>query len=260
MGARTLPATIEAGHCLKDTTAIRATGVVVALASEAKALTARSAQPERVTPLAEGAALWLSGMGPAAAQHAARGLADAGAKALAVFGVAGALDARLRNSTLFCPERIVDDSGDDYVTDFRWRAHLLQRLATTTQSLCAQGSLLSVQAPLLTSFAKISAHRHYAALAVDMESAAVAAVARERGLPFACLRAIVDEVDDAVPIALHDSVDAWGNPRPLRLITALCRRPSLLADLPRLYSRMQRATHALRTAAEATGPTLGWSP
>lgn len=244
---------------MKDTTAIRATGVVVALASEAEALIARSAQPERLTPLADGAALWLSGMGPAAAQRAARGLADAGAKALAVFGVAGALDARLRNGTLFCPERIVDESGDDYMTDPRWRARLLQRLATM-QSLYTQGSLLSVQTPLLTSSAKTGAYRDHAALAVDMESAAVAAVARERGLPFVCLRAIVDEVADAVPIALHDSVDAWGNPRPLGLIAALCRHPSLLADLPRLYSRMQRATHALRAAAEATGPTLGWSP
>ena len=260
MGTGTLQAIPEAGRCLKHTTAIRATGVVVALASEVKALTAHNAQPERLTLLASGAAVWLSGMGPVAAQRAARGLADAGAKALAVFGVAGALDGRLRNGTLFCPERIVDDSGHDYVVDSGWRIHLLQQLTTTTQSLYAQGSLLSVHAPLLTSTAKISAHHHHAALAVDMESAAVAAVARERGLPFMCVRAIVDEVNDTVPVALHDGVDAWGRPRPFGLIAALCRHPSLLADLPRLYLRMQRATHALRAVAEAAGPTLGWSP
>jgi adenosylhomocysteine nucleosidase len=117
-----------------------------------------------------------------------------------------------------------------------------------------------VQAPLLTASAKTSAHHHHAALAVDMESAAVAAVARARGLPFVCVRAIVDEVNDTVPLALHDSVDAWGRPRPLGLIAALCRHPSVLADLPRLYSRMQRATRALRVAAKAMGPTLGWAP
>ncbi|MFK2874262.1 purine and other phosphorylase-like protein, family 1 [Dyella lipolytica] len=197
-------------------------------------------------------------MGQAAAQRAAHGLIDAGAKALAIFGVAGALDARLRNGTLFCPECILDDNGRDYATDARWRTHLVQRLAATTQLPHANGSLLSVQTPLLTALAKTAAHERYATLAVDMESAAVAAVARERDLPFVCVRAIVDEVDDTVPLALHDSVDAWGRPRPLGLIAALCRHPSLWADLPRLYSRMQGATLALRTVAEATGPTLGW--
>ena len=239
---------------------IRTTGVVVALVSEATALTGCKVQPERMTPLADGAALWLSGMGPTAAQRAARELADAGAKALAVFGVAGALDACLSNGTLFCPERILDDTGHDYAADSPWRTHLLQQLATTTRPLYTHGSLLSVQTPLLTTSAKTTAHHHHAALAVDMESAAVAAVARERGLPFVCLRAIVDEVDDTIPVALHDSVDAWGRPRPLGLIAALCRHPSVLADLPRLYSRMQRATRVLRAAAEATGPTLGWPP
>jgi nucleoside phosphorylase len=245
---------------LNPTTAIRTTGVVVALASEAATLTAGNVQTERLTPLADGAALWLSGMGPVAAQRAAEGLADAGAKALAVFGVAGALDACLGNGALFCPERVLDDIGHNYVADARWRDRVLQQLATTTWPLHANGSLLSVQAPLLTASAKTSAHHHHAALAVDMESAAVAAVARARGLPFVCVRAIVDEVNDTVPLALHDSVDAWGRPRPLGLIAALCHHPSVLADLPRLYSRMQRATRALRVAAKAMGPALGWSP
>jgi adenosylhomocysteine nucleosidase len=243
---------------LSGTATIRSTGVVVALASEAKALTARNVQPECVTPFADGTGLWLSGMGQTAAQRAAHGLIDAGAEALAIFGVAGALDAHLRNGALFCPERILDETGHDYPTDARWRAHLLQRLAATTQPLRANGSLLSVQTPLLTASAKTAAHERYTALAVDMESAAVAAVARERGLPFVCVRAIVDEVDDTVPVALHDSVDAWGRPRPLSLIAALCRHPSIWADLPRLYSRMQRATHTLHVVAKATGPILGW--
>lgn len=238
--------------------AIRTTGVVVALASEAKAFAARNAKPSRITPLTDGAALYLSGMGPVAARQAAQALADAGATALAIVGVAGALDACLANGTLFCPERILDDHGRDYTVDARWRAGILQRLAMTTWPLYRNGSLLTVQTPLLTASAKAAAHDRHTALAVDMESAAVAAVAQERNLPFVCVRAIVDEVSDTVPVALHDSVDAWGRPRPLSLIAAVCRHPSVLTDLPRLYSRMQRATQALRVAAKATGPALGW--
>ena len=236
----------------------RTTGIVVALASEAGTLVTRTTKPECITPLADGAALWLSGMGPVAARRAAEELATAGAAALAVFGVAGALSDHLRNGALFSPERVLDENGHGYATDPGWRANLQQQLATIPTPLRTEGVLLSVASPLLTHAAKTAAYQRYSVLAVDMESAAVAAVAKERGLPFVVLRAIVDEADDAIPTALNGSVDAWGRPRPLRLMAALCGQPSLLGELPRLYSRMQRATQALRTVAEVTGPTLGW--
>jgi adenosylhomocysteine nucleosidase len=241
---------------LSDRHAIRTTGIVVALASEARTLT-NHATPERLTPLADDAALWLSGMGLRAAQHAAQELVNAGAKALAVFGVAGALDSSLSSGTLLCPEQVLDESGGRYATDAPWRARLHRSLATT---LKASGSLLSVREPLLTIAEKATAHQRFGALAVDMESAAVAAIAQQHSIPFITLRAIVDEAGDTVPSALNNSVDAWGRPRALGLIAALCRHPSVLGDLPRLYSRMQRATQALQTVAKATGPTLGWRP
>jgi adenosylhomocysteine nucleosidase len=244
---------------LSEPTAIRAAGVVIALASEARTLAPHNVQPDRITPLAGGSALYLSGMGPAAAHRAAHALADAGAVALAVFGVAGALDKTLRNGSLCCPERILDEDGHAYTVDNAWHARLRQALLATQLPLCASGSLLSVQTPLLTAADKQSAHTRFDALAVDMESAAVAAVAHERKLPFVVLRAIVDEAADAIPTALNNSIDAWGRPQTLRLLAALCRHPSVLADLPRLYSRMQRATQALHAAAKAAGPSLAWS-
>jgi adenosylhomocysteine nucleosidase len=245
---------------LNEATLVSSVGIVVALASEAKALTTRKVHPERIIPLANGAGLWLSGMGPAAAQGAAHALADRGATALAVFGVAGALDSGLRSGTLFCPERILDDSGQDYVPDSSWRTSLLQQLSAATLPVLETGKLLSMPMPLLTTAAKVAARDCHAALAVDMESAAVAAVARDRHLPFMTLRAIVDEMDDTIPATLHASVDAWGRPRLLNLIVALSRHPSLLTYLPGLHSRMQQGTRALRAAGDATGPTLGWHP
>jgi hopanoid-associated phosphorylase len=243
---------------LSTSASIRTTGIVVALASEARAFTSRAAKPDGIAALPDGAALYLSGMGPLAARRAAEALAAAGACALAVFGVAGALDDTLRNGMLFCPERVLDEQGQSYTTDAAWRTNLQRQLAGIATPLHATGALLSVAAPLLTAAAKRAAHGQCTALAVDMESAAVAAVAQERGLPFMVLRAIVDEADDAIPPALNGSVDAWGRPRPLRLLAAFARQPSLVSELPRLYSRMQRATHALRAAAHAAGPALGW--
>jgi adenosylhomocysteine nucleosidase len=245
---------------LSEATHVGSVGIVVALALEAKALTTSRVHTKRITALTNGASVWLSGMGPAAARIAAQALADSGATALATFGVAGALEAGLRCDTLLCPERVLDDNGNVYTPDPDWRASLLQRLASARLSVPETGSLLSMPVPLLTAALKIAAHDRYAAAAVDMESAAVAAVARDRNLPFLALRAIVDEVDDTIPCALHESVDAWGRPRPLKLIVALSRHPSLLTYLPGLHSRMQQATGALHAAVSATGPTLGRHP
>jgi adenosylhomocysteine nucleosidase len=244
---------------LNEVTLVSSVGIVVALAAEARALTTRKVDPGHIIPLANGAGLWLSGMGPAAAQGAAQALVDAGAAALAVFGIAGATDTGIRSGTLFCPESIVDDDGHDYAPDPTWRAGLLQRLTAAALPVLGTGKLFSVPTPLLTTAAKIAARNRYAALAVDMESAAVAAVARDRNLPFMALRAIVDEIDDTIPAALHESVDAWGRPRPLNLIVALVNHPSLLTYLPSLHWRMQQATRALHAAGNAMGPTLGWS-
>lgn len=254
MGIVALPP-IAIGRCLSTPQAIRTTGIVVALASEAGTLTSHTAKPGHITALTGGAALHLSGMGPAAARHAAEMLADAGAAALAVFGVAGALGPHLRNGALFCPERVLDEDGHAYSADAAWRTLLQQRLAMPFHT---EGTLLSVTSPLLTVAAKANAHQQYGAIAVDMESAAVAAVAEARGLPCLVLRAIVDECEDTIPEALNGSVDAWGRPRLLSLLSAFFRHPSVLGELPRLYSRMQKATQALRAVAAATGPGLGW--
>jgi len=260
VGAFPLSAAAAIGYRLNAPTAIRATGIVVALASEAATLGPRTIRPERLTPLADDAVMWLSGMGPAAARRAAEALAESGASALAVFGVAGALATHLRNGMLFCPECVLNEEGRIYTSDAAWLERLRRLLATSDVPLYTQGALLSVTSPLLTSTAKTAAHHRCAALAVDMESAAVAAVAQERQLPFVVLRAIVDEVNDVIPDALNGSVDAWGRPRPAHLIASQCRKPGLVKELPRLYSRMRHATRTLRITARATGPNLGWRP
>nr|WP_275944086.1 purine and other phosphorylase-like protein, family 1 [Azomonas macrocytogenes] len=232
-------------------------GIVVALKAEADAFTAQASRPECLVPLAEGCGLLLSGMGPGAARKAAQNLVDAGAQALATFGVAGALEPGLRSGTLLCPQRILDESGRVYTADPAWRDRLQQRLTLAALPMITDATLLSLPEPLSTATAKMAAQSRYAATAVDMESAAVAAVAADRGLPFVALRSIIDERDDMLPEALQAAIDPWGRPRPLKLIATLVHHPWLLARLPGLSSRMGKAVRALRAAAAAAGAGLG---
>lgn len=235
-------------------------GVVTALAPEARALANRALPPRQVVSVGDGAAVWLGGMGQQAAHEAAQALVEAGATALAVFGVAGALSPHLHSGSLLCPSRIIDEHGQLYQPTPAWHAALGRHLEDAGLSARMTGSLLSLGAPLRDASAKTAMRDRHQAIAVDMESAAVAAVASERHLPFVVLRAIVDERDDDVPGELHDGIDAWGRPRPLAMLLTLARHPGLLPALPRLAARMHKATSALRAAAKATGSSLGRDP
>jgi nucleoside phosphorylase len=229
-------------------------GIVVALKVEAATLTHMTdsvVQPDCLTLLANGAGLWLSGMGQVAARTAALALVEAGAQALATFGVAGALDPNLRSGTLLCPTRVVNQQGYAYATDPIWRERLQQRLATAGLTALVDIALVSLTQPLSSSAAKRAAQNHYHAAAVDLESAAVAAVAASHELPFMVLRAIVDERDDELPEALQAAIDAWGQPRWPQLFTAVLRHPGLLMRLPGLSAQMNKALAALSAAARA---------
>jgi len=232
-------------------------GIVTALASEASALGSRRLRVRTALALDSGDTLWLSGMGPHAAREGALALIEAGATALLSFGVAGALAPGLRSGTLLCPHCVLDEHGRDFQPDAVWRTSLLRRLADAGTAPVAEGSLLSVSTPLLSAADKSAMRERHQALAVDMESAAIAAVGREHGLPFLALRAIVDERDDLIPGDLHDGIDAWGRPHALRLTAALLRRPHLLAALLKLAMRMGKATRALRRAARSAGAQWG---
>lgn len=236
---------------------LHSVGIVTALAAEARTLTQQPLRPRQLIALGDGCGLWLSGMGPEAAHEAAIALVDAGATALAVFGVAGALAPGVRNGTLLCPACVIDERGNDYHPTPAWREALQQCLAASSLPFMAGGSLLSLPQPLLDAGAKMAMRQRHMAVAVDMESAAVAAVASERKLPFVVLRAIIDEHDDDIPAALQAGIDAWGRPRPLNMLALLGRHPGLLAHVPGLSRRMRGATRALRLAATAAGMNLG---
>lgn len=236
---------------------LHSVGIVTALAAEARTLTPQPLRPRQLIALGDGCGLWLSGVGPEAAREAALGLADAGATALAVFGVAGALAPGVHSGTLLCPACVIDERGNDYHPAPAWREQLQRCLTASSVPFMAGGSLLSLPEPLLNATAKMAMRQRHMAVAVDMESAAVAAVASERRLPFVVLRAIIDEHDDDIPAALQAGIDAWGRPRPLDMLALLGRHPGLLAHVPSLSRRMRKATRALRAAATAAGMNLG---
>lgn len=173
---------------------------------------------------------------------------------VAVTGVAGALREGLpvgrvvladqvmtRRAESFHPDRILDAPRD-------W-------LETFAGALTASG-IEYAAGPILTSrraIAKVADKRLAAeqsgAVAVDMESAMIALEASTRGLPFVCMRTILDTAAQELAGAML--ADEHGRVRPLAAAKALVTEPSIVADALRLIRNLRMATDRLAAATEA---------
>jgi adenosylhomocysteine nucleosidase len=88
------------------------------------------------------------------------------------------------------------------------------------------------------------AEEHGAAL-VDMEAAAVAALARARGVPFFCVKAVSDSRDEDLP-DLDRFIDPSGAFRPFRFAVYALGRPWMWPSLIRLGKNSNKAARGLK--------------
>jgi adenosylhomocysteine nucleosidase len=225
-------------------------GIVAALAAESRPLGAARHHGAAPTTLADGTLLVVSGIGPVAAAEGARRLVRSGARALVSWGVAGGLDPELAPGTLVLPEAVISPEGRVFPTAHEWRERVRAALAVS-HAVCG-GRLLTCREPLRSTDAKARAFHETAAVAVDMESSAVAEVAASQRLLFLAVRAIVDTAADVVPrAALMAASPGSGNLRVGRLLTALAGAPSELPALLRLAGRYRAARRALSAVARS---------
>jgi adenosylhomocysteine nucleosidase len=225
-------------------------GIVAALAAEARPLGTGSKGADGAVTLGDGTLLVLSGVGVSAAAAGARQLAAAGARALISWGVAGGLDPGLVAGTLVLPRAIISPDNVSFATATDWREHV--RSAIEARYAVCTGSLLTCRAPLGSVAAKARAFRETAAVAVDMESSAVAEVAAAQCLPFLAVRAIVDGAADEIPrAALMAATAGTATLRIGRLLATLAGAPDELPALIRLAGRYRSARRALCAVARS---------
>ncbi len=204
---------------------------------------------------AVGDLLTYSGVGPEKAAEGARQLAAEGARALVSFGVAGGLAPDVAAGSLVLATAVID-GGATIATDADWRDDLKAHLAVDLP--VALGPLVGVDRMVPSAEAKRRLHADTGALACDMESHAVARVARELGLPFMVIRAISDPVWQGVPKWVLKCLTPDGGVNGKALAWALAKRPWALPTLLRLGGDSKRAFGALRGVARLTGPGLGF--
>jgi adenosylhomocysteine nucleosidase len=225
---------------------VHAIGFVAALAIECASL-------RRHSPRAAHWVVAQSGPGAERAGGAARRAAEAGAGLLVSWGLAGGLGAAVSPGTVVLPRRVVARGAEPLLVDAAWHARL-SALASELELDC--GDLLTVPAALESPDAKRAAAAATAAVAVDMESAAIGSAAARAGVPFVALRVVIDGCDDALPAGAEGFVDESGNRRATAAVRASLdprQWPALLT----LAKRYRLASGVLdRLACALAAPAL----
>lgn len=217
-------------------------GIITGLAKEQRCLSARQGT------WGIAATIVCAGARPAEAARAARLLLSRGdCQALVSFGVAGGLAPALAAGTLVIADRVIGDDGQASATDDDWRQRLVARLRGAGE--VAVGSLMGCSVPVMTVATKARLHRRTGALAIDMESAAVAAAAAAAAVPFVVIRAIADPADRGVPGWVLATLDDRGRPEMARLLAGVVRHPRDVPALIGLARDQAAAFAALRRVA-----------
>ena len=113
------------------------------------------------------------------------------------------------------------------------------------------GWLLSVDKPLVTPESKRAAHADCGAIAVEMETAEVADVARRAGVACVAIRAISDTAAQSLHVAGKCVVSRRGLASLARIGVHLLRRPTLAPLAWRLHRQGGQCSERLATVVEA---------
>jgi adenosylhomocysteine nucleosidase len=116
------------------------------------------------------------------------------------------------------------------------------------------GAIFTSRKPLSRIADKIRAAELSGAVAVDMESAAIALEAAAHGIPYVCLRTILDLASEDLMGAELAGED--GRVRPLTALRTIIRNPSVVTGGIRLLRNLRIATKAMgeAVATALTGP------
>lgn len=185
------------------------------------------------------------GMGPAAARAATQALLDGHAPAWVVSaGFSGALVDHLKVGDIVIGNELVDEQGHRLAID----VHMPQDAAAGR----FVGRLLMTDRIVRTVAEKRTLHERHSALAVDMESLAVAQVCREAHRRCMVVRAVSDDLSADLPAEILSMVGETGAVRLGAAVGALWKRPGSFKELWRLRELGTTAADRLATFLEGT--------
>ncbi len=223
------------------------TGIVVALPEELATLTSKKIAKGECLKLNENLIVAFSGAGAINASKASQLLVENGVTRLVSWGCAGALDALLKPGDLVVADKLIDADGylvDDCCVISSWYEAIIKYLPKKVS--VHKGTLIESQEIISLSVVKEQLYASTAAIAVDMESIAIAKVARRHQLSFLAIRVIVDPASMNLPQAINHSLNDQGEVEMPKLLSFIARHPLEIPDLIVLGLYFNAAKKTLR--------------
>ncbi|MEQ8747498.1 hypothetical protein [Pyruvatibacter sp.] len=198
----------------------------------------------------------VSGASPAKAEDLARELVEVhGCTALLSFGVSGALSDALVPGDIAVARAVVMRDGKRIEASPQF-APLLAQCAARAGLTLKHVDMADAADVVADVAAKRALGRRTGTHAVDMESGAVAHVARELGVPFTALRAVSDAVHHTLPHAALGAIGPGGDIRVMTTVLRLMLRPQDLPAMMRLAAGSSKGFKSLGRCARDLVPGL----
>ncbi|CAD6878093.1 Adenosylhopane nucleosidase, HpnG [Methylomonas albis] len=223
-------------------------GILVALPEELSTLTPLKLVQGDCVNIADNILLAFAGAGPANAERATHLLIANGAKKLISWGCAAALSPQLKPGDLMLAEQLLSEQQQVFDTDPRWRKRLHELL--DKQFYVSNGKLAESSHIVSNSSDKHNIYRQTGAIALDMESCAMAKVAGQSNLPCLAIRTIADPVSMSLPEAVTQALNGHGQIEISKLLCFLATHPWEAPNLIKLGLHFHAAQKTLRIIAK----------
>lgn len=227
------------------------TGIVVALPEELRTLTSNKLIKGGSCLISNNVLVIYSGTGPINASSATEYLISQGATKIISWGCAAALSETLKSGDLMLANGVIATEENKAVplsVNANWHQHTKDLLSTFIK--VHSGCLAESKSIVSSSQLKKQIHRNTSAIALDMESIAIAKVANNHTLPFLAIRVIADPVEMNLPLAISNSLNEQGEVSLSKLLLYLANHPAELPGLIRLGLHFKAATKTLKLIAK----------
>lgn len=224
------------------------TGIIVALPEELSTLTSKKIAKGCCVFIRDTLVLTCSGAGAENARIASELLIAQGATQLISWGCAGALDDSLNSGDVILADALIDAEGCQIDSHPDW--HKAVKNLLTPYLKIRIGSLVESLTLVATVLDKNQLHSRTNAIAVDMETIAIAKVAVQNNLPFLAIRAIADPANMDLPKAISHALNNNGDIVLNKLLLFIALHPSEIPALIKLGLHFNAAKNSLKRIAQ----------
>ncbi len=204
-------------------------GIIAALPAEAACLYNKNLNICAPVEIQKDIFLCLSGIGDVSASNAAKKLLEYKIDSIISWGVAGALDIKLNSGDLIFADSVISQN-ETFQTSTDWKNKLLEHVKKSKIKV-HHGNIVSSKEVCSSISDKNNLSVKTNAVAVDMESAAIAKIASKNNLDFIVIRSIADKADTTIPEAVVKYTNNLGRPNILKFVLSCILRPAQIREI-----------------------------